>query len=123
MSKITPKTLDTRLSAESDIFVLDIRSAESFEQGSIAGSHNISVYSDLQRGDEAPLRERLNEIPEDHQVIVVCKAGIVARRAASVLVDEGYEAVTLLGGMSGWNGYQNDTVGYKLRSVLWKFTA
>lgn len=46
--------------------------------------------------------------------------GVVAKRATTLLTDEGYDAATLAGGMSGWTGYQNDSFGYKLRSFLWK---
>jgi rhodanese-related sulfurtransferase len=52
-------------------------------------------------------------------VVVVCKMGVVAKRATRILRDEGYDASTLLGGMSGWTGYQNGSLGYKLRSLLW----
>lgn len=122
MAKITPSQLDEQLSAGSDPFVLDIRPSDAFERGHIDDSHNLPVYSDLQRGNDDSLRDGFGDIPSDRPVIVVCKAGIVARRATSVLNEEGYEATTLLGGMSGWNGYRNDTLGYKLRSLLWKLT-
>jgi rhodanese-related sulfurtransferase len=77
------------------------------------------VYADLRRGDESTLRARLEDIPTEREVVVVCKMGIVAKRATSVLEDEGYDASTLLGGMSGWNGYQNGSLSYKLRSLVW----
>jgi len=78
------------------------------------------VYVDLQRGNDAALRDQLGEIPRDRDVIVVCKMGIVAKRATGLLREEGYDAATLRGGMSGWSGYQNDSLSYKLRSLLWK---
>lgn len=34
--------------------------------------------------------------------------------------DEGYDVSTLVGGMSGWMGYQNGPVGYRRRSALWR---
>ena len=46
--------------------------------------------------------------------------GIVAKRATSVLGEEGYDAATLRGGMSGWRGYQKGSLSYKIRSLLWK---
>jgi len=123
MSKIRPTELDARLGSGSDDepFVLDIRPSSAFDTGAIDGSYNLPVYDDLRGGDEAALRDRLDEIPTDREVVVVCKMGVVAKRATTLLDEEGYDATTLLGGMSGWTGYQNDSLSYKLRSLRWRF--
>ena len=121
MSSIRPTELDERLgSSGTEPFLLDIRPTAAFESGAIDRSHNVPVYGDLRRGDEAALRDRLESIPTDRDVVVVCKMGVVAKRATSVLRDEGYDAATLLGGMSGWTGYQNGSLSYKLRSLRWR---
>lgn len=121
MSKIRPKELDDRLAAGSDDpFVLDIRPSSAFREDAIGDSHNVPVYDELRAGDETPLRDRLDEVPADREVVVVCKMGVVAKRATSLLREEGYEARTLLGGMSGWTGYQNGSLSYKLRSLRWR---
>ncbi len=65
-------------------------------------------------------RQRLDEVSRDCQVVTVCKMGVVAKQATRILDDEGYDATTLAGGMSGWRGYQNGTVGYRIRSLLWR---
>ena len=122
MDKITPAQLDESLVDGSEPFVLDIRPRASFSAGHIDGSHSIPVYSDLQRGDETAFRSRLDELPSDRRIVVMCKAGIVARRATSILREEGYDAATALGGMSGWTGYQRSTLGYRLRALLWRLT-
>ncbi|OYR53427.1 rhodanese-like domain-containing protein [Halorubrum halodurans] len=101
-------------------FVLDIRPADAYESDAIDGSHNLPVYGDLRAGDESALRSRLEEIPRDREVVTVCKMGIVAKRATSVLEEEGYDARTLAGGMSGWNGYRAGSLGYTLRSLWWR---
>ena len=120
MATIRPAELDERLKTGDAPFVLDVRPRLAYQDGAIQSSHNVPVYDDLRTGDESTLRERLDEIPRDEEVVVVCKRGIVAKRATSLLADEGYDAATLLGGMSGWNGYQTGSLGYKIRSVLWK---
>jgi rhodanese-related sulfurtransferase len=122
MSSIRPRELDDRFGSPSgeEPFLLDIRPESAFESGAIDGSYNIPVYNDLRRGDESVLREQLGEIPTDREVVVVCKMGVVAKKATSILRDEGYDASTLLGGMSGWTGYQNGSLGYKLRSLVWR---
>ena len=119
MSTVRPAAVDERLESGDDPFVLDIRPTASYQRAAIDGSYNIPVYSDLQRGNDDAFRDQLGEIPQDREVVVVCKMGIVAKRATSILREEGYEAATLLGGMSGWSGYQNGSISYKLRSLLW----
>lgn len=122
MSSIRPKELADRIESGDgdDLFVLDIRPREAVGSDAIDGSQNIPVYDDLRGGDETALRDRLDEIPRDTEVVVVCKMGVVAKRATSVLVEEGYSASTLLGGMSGWNGYQRGSLSYKIRSLVWR---
>ena len=119
MSTVRPATVDERLESGDDPFVLDIRPTASYQRAAIDGSYNIPVYSDLQRGNDDAFRDQLGEIPQGREVVVVCKMGIVAKRVTSILREEGYEAATLLGGMSGWSGYQNGSISYKLRSLLW----
>ena len=101
-------------------FVLDVRPAEEYESGAIDESQNLPVYEDLRAGDGSTLRARLDEVPRDREVVTVCKMGIVAKRATSVLEEEGYDARTLAGGMSGWNGYRTGSLGYRLRSLWWR---
>ncbi|EFW93393.1 Rhodanese domain protein [Haladaptatus paucihalophilus DX253] len=120
MSKIRPDELDERLDANDAPFVLDIRPRKAFQSDHIDGSRNVPVYDELRAGNEDALRGRLGKIPQDRPVITVCKMGVVATRATSVLDDEGYDATTLAGGMSGWRGYRNGSLGYRLRSLLWR---
>ncbi|KAB1185176.1 MULTISPECIES: rhodanese-like domain-containing protein [Haloferax] len=121
MAKIRPDELDDRLDAGTAPFVLDIRPKDHYRRGAIEGSYNAPVYEDVRSGDESSLRRHLDDIPRERDVVVVCKMGIVAKRATSILQSEGYDATTLAGGMSGWNGYQNGSLTYKIRSLLWRF--
>ncbi|QUO48084.1 MULTISPECIES: rhodanese-like domain-containing protein [Halorubrum] len=120
MSRIRPAELDERLGTDDEPFLLDIRPEADFEAGAIDGSRNVPVYDELRGGDDAALRRRLDEVPDDREVVTVCKMGIVAKRATRVLDDAGYEAATLSGGMSGWNGYERGSLGYKIRSLWWR---
>lgn len=122
MTSIRPAELDERLESQSgdQPFLLDIRPESAFRATAIENSHNVPVYDELRRGDESALRERLDELPTGEEVVVVCKMGVVAKRATGLLVEEGYDAATLRGGMSGWEGYQNGSLGYRIRSLLWR---
>lgn len=122
MSSIRPTELAARLDSGEEPFLLDIRPESSFRADAIEGSHNVPVYDALRSGNEEALRAHLDEVPTDREVVVVCKMGMVAKRATRLLDDEGYDAATLLGGMSGWSGYQSGSLGYKLRSLVWKLS-
>lgn len=119
--RIQPAELDDRLDApDGGPFLLDIRPAPDYAAGAIEGSYNIAVYEDLASGDETSLRAELDAVPSDRDVVVICKQGIVAKRATSVLREAGYDARTLRGGMSAWRGYERNSLSYRLRRLYWR---
>lgn len=120
MTAIRPSELSARLERGSPPFVLDIRPEAAYRSGAIDRSHNVPAYDSFRRGDPSPLENALDELPKDEEIVVVCKQGIVAKRATAFLTDSGFDAVTLAGGMGGWNGYRNGTIGYRVRSLLWR---
>ncbi len=79
------------------IYILDVRDIAHRERdGSIPGSHHIYV---------GHLEERLDEIPEDTQIVVHCDVGFKGSLGASILQKNGFPNVTnLLGGTRGWEG-------------------
>ncbi len=118
MSKIRPPELEERLSGTDGPVVLDIRPRKDYQRGHIEGSQNVAVYGDLRSGNTDALRKKVDNIPADRDVVTVCKAGVVAKRATTVLEAEGYDARTLAGGMRGWKGYQNGSIGYRLSAAV-----
>jgi rhodanese-related sulfurtransferase len=120
MSRVLPDELAERLGTDDEPFLLDVRPESAYENGAIDESRNLPVYDDLRAGDESTLRDRLGELPDDREIVTVCKMGVVAKRATRVLDDAGYEASTLAGGMSGWHGYRRNSLGYRLRSLWWR---
>ncbi|WP_158055817.1 rhodanese-like domain-containing protein [Halorussus halophilus] len=124
MSKITPSELGDRVASDGpksnddDIFVLDVRPEGNYRSRHIEGSYNAPVYHDLRGGDTDSLDDHLSEIPADQTVVTVCKAGVVAKRATNHLESEGYDSVTLSGGMKGWRHYEDDTLVYRMASFV-----
>jgi rhodanese-related sulfurtransferase len=117
---IQPGALADRLGSPEDRpFLLDIRPAADYERGAIGGSVNVPVYDDLAGGDESSLRAELDAVPADRETVVICKQGIVARRATAVLREAGYDAHTLRGGMSAWRGFERNSLSYRLRRLYW----
>jgi rhodanese-related sulfurtransferase len=73
--------------------VVDVREPVEWAHGRIDGSVHIPMME---------LVERVGEIPNDGQVLVVCKVGARSARVAGYLVQSGYEAFNLDGGLLDW---------------------
>jgi rhodanese-related sulfurtransferase len=75
-------------------FLLDVRQPEEFT----AGHAPEAVLVPLDQ-----LGARQDEIPTDQPIVVVCRSGGRSAKAAEALVNAGYEAVNLAGGMKAWS--------------------
>ena len=73
-----------------DGFLLDVRHPEELAVEQLPGVVNIPV-------DE--LRGRLDELPRDREILVICRSGQRAYYATRVLVQNGFTARTVAGGM------------------------
>ena len=92
-----------------DGFILDVRSVEEFEKGSIVGATHIPV-------DE--LRARINEIPSNRAVYVYCQIGLRGYLATRILVQNGFnEVYNLSGGYRLWHSSKTELMKSK-RNLL-----
>lgn len=78
---------------ESEVFLLDVREPDEYDEAHIAGATLIPLGS---------LQRRLAEVPTDRQVVVVCAVGGRSANATHFLRGRGIEAVNLHGGMRSW---------------------
>ena len=76
-----------------DVFVLDVRSRLEFEGERIDGAVNLPL-DDLQA--------HLDEVPEQADVVVVCRTGVRATIAAEMLARAGRRPRVLEGGLHAW---------------------
>jgi NADPH-dependent 2,4-dienoyl-CoA reductase/sulfur reductase-like enzyme/peroxiredoxin family protein/rhodanese-related sulfurtransferase/TusA-related sulfurtransferase len=72
-----------------DYFLLDIRTRDEFELGSIDGATNIPL-------DE--LREHLDELPHEKKIVPFCGVGLRAHVAVRILMQRGFKEVYNLSG-------------------------
>jgi sulfur dioxygenase len=93
VATIAPRDLQTLREQGSPPFLLDVRSPLEFEGERIEGAQLIPL-------DE--LDARLDEIPGQWEVVVVCRTGIRATIAAETLARAGRRARVLEGGMNAW---------------------
>ena len=74
--------------------VLDVRQPEEWEAGHIPGATLIPL---------SELPKRLDEIPDDHNVVVVCRSGSRSGQAIQILCQSGFNQTTSMnGGMKQW---------------------
>ena len=90
---IAPRELQALRAQASGPFVLDVRSALEFEAERIEGAHLVPL-------DE--LERRLDDVPDQGEVVVVCRTGVRATIAAEMLARGGRQAKVLEGGMIAW---------------------
>lgn len=74
--------------------VLDVRREDEWDEGHIEGALHIYV---------GHLEERINEVPTNRPVAVICRVGNRASLGASILRRGGHrEVYTVLGSMAAW---------------------
>ncbi|CAM2889661.1 FAD-dependent oxidoreductase [Vibrio diazotrophicus] len=72
-----------------DQLLLDVRNPGELQNGYLPGAVNIPVDQ---------LRQRMNELPKDKEIIIYCQVGLRGNVAYRQLVNNGYKARNLLGG-------------------------
>ena len=79
---------------EEGAFVLDVRQPEEWEAVHIPGATLIPL---------GELESRLDEVPQDQNILVVCRSGNRSARARDILLNAGFQNVSsMAGGMNEW---------------------
>lgn len=78
---------------EDEVYLLDVREPDEFEEYHIPGSVLIPLGS---------LARRVGEVPKDKEVVVICSVGGRSGRAVGFLREHGVQAVNLHGGLRSW---------------------
>jgi hydroxyacylglutathione hydrolase len=93
-TRLTPQALEQRLSDSAPPLVVDIRTPGEWNAGHIDTALHVEL-------DDLP--RRLDEIPRDRDLVVVCRGGYRSSIGASLLEGAGYTKVTdLVGGMDAY---------------------
>jgi rhodanese-related sulfurtransferase len=82
--------------------LVDVRSAGEWRSGHAREAKHLPL--DVLPG-------RMGELAKNRPVVAVCHSGIRSARAAKILTDAGYDAVSLRGGMGAWVGAGGSTTG------------
>ncbi|MCR5420806.1 MAG: FAD-dependent oxidoreductase [Lachnospiraceae bacterium] len=90
---------DTELPRDGSVTLLDVRTADEYENGHIDGYKNIPV--DV-------LRDRLNEVDITKPVYVVCQSGLRGYVACRILSQTGYDCYNMSGGYMFYAGVMRE---------------
>lgn len=74
-------------------YIIDVRQSGEFKEGHIAGSHLIPLDK---------LSQQMSKLPKDREILCVCRSGARSGMAARQLVNAGYNASNMRGGMLSW---------------------
>lgn len=76
-----------------DLVVLDVREDDEWRAGHIEAAVHIPM---------SDVPARIDELPADGQILVVCRSGARAGQVTGFLTGQGRDAVNLAGGMQAW---------------------
>ncbi len=94
VSGVTSMQLQAMRQTGEDLLLLDVRSPDEHQNGSIPGSVLVPLGA---------IRSRLDQIPKDRRIVAYCKTSLRAWEAVCILAGHGYENVEILdGGFLAW---------------------
>jgi glyoxylase-like metal-dependent hydrolase (beta-lactamase superfamily II) len=93
ISSVTTYELLPLLDTDQSPYLLDVRDVDEVAEWQIPGIHNIPLDT---------LDERIEDVPRDEHLVVICAKGTRARQGAEILARHGLASGVLEGGMGAW---------------------
>ncbi|MCP4995388.1 MAG: rhodanese-like domain-containing protein [Gammaproteobacteria bacterium] len=100
VNEISSTDLENKITSDEQPMVLDIRSEAEVAHGVLPNSEHLPMHL-------LPLR--MNEFPQDKEIILYCRSGARSYHACMYLMQQGFKnVVNLKGGIVDWarNGYE-----------------
>jgi rhodanese-related sulfurtransferase len=87
---------------EAGAFILDVREPDEWNEAHISGATLVPL---------GELASRVNELPKDQEIVVVCRSGNRSAQGRDILLDNGFTQVTsMAGGINQWKAAGYPTV-------------
>ena len=90
--------------SDTSVVRLDVRSIDEYSSGHIAKAINIDVMKDDFTTKATSL------LPKDKTIALYCRSGRRSKKAAGILVENGYKVIELNSGISGWINARKEIV-------------
>ncbi len=92
---ITPAEVAEKIASGADVVLIDVREPHEWNAGHVEQATHIPL---------AQVPGRLDDIPRDKEVVMICRSGGRSERARQYLAEQGYTRVkNLVGGMQRWS--------------------
>lgn len=95
MKEITAKELEQKLNAGQDLNIIDVREDTEVATGKIPGAKHIPL---------GHIPDHLEKLDKNEHYYLVCRSGGRSGRACEFLVQHGFRATNVAGGMLAWEG-------------------
>ncbi|MGD8189301.1 rhodanese-like domain-containing protein [Brevibacillus ginsengisoli] len=101
---ITPAELRKKINNKESILVLDVRDEDKYLSGSLheEGIETLNIPYLLMRDEPDQAAIQLKTLPQNSEIITLCTSGNKAQKAAALLREAGFQAVSLEGGLTSW---------------------
>jgi rhodanese-related sulfurtransferase len=90
-----PEAIPEVLSADvpDGVFLLDVREDDEWAAGHAPDAVHVKL---------GELADRSDEVPRDREVYLICRGGARSAYAAQILASQGWQAINVADGMTGW---------------------
>ena len=78
---------------QAGVLLVDVREPDEWEAGHAVGAVSIPM---------SQLGERMSELPQEDEFLVICHSGARSLRVATALATSGYSPVNVIGGTVAW---------------------
>lgn len=96
LQTVSVEDLKAAVDGESSFILLDVRTDMETDKGMLAGAKNIDIY-------DAKFAEKVNKLPKDQTIYVMCHMGGRSMKASEKMVEMGFTDVRNVdGGFSQW---------------------
>ena len=96
-SSIDSKEAYGLIKADSNIAILDVRTAKEFANGHVAGAVNIDV-------NQTDFAQKIDQLDRSKTYIVYCRSGRRSRKAVGIMAAKGFKNLyNVSDGFVGWN--------------------
>jgi len=103
VKNVSPKEAKELIGSENDVFLLDVRTKEEYNESHIKIAHLIPIQE---------LEQNVDKIPKNGKVVIYCASGKRSARACEILKNKGLKALyNIEGGIRRWvaDGYPVET--------------
>jgi rhodanese-related sulfurtransferase len=96
VSPVEAQNLIAANQGSTDFVIVDVRTADEFSTGHLAGALNIDIY-------QSDFKSKIAELARNKKYLVYCRTGIRSAQASADMIDLGFSHIyDLSGGITEW---------------------